>query len=1194
MKKMLVVLLVLLVGSLSACDMVGSFNDKDPDQNPIDQIRREITCDGFKDYIVVEGVCVPMGDLVSTQININGTETRVNQMNSVDLMNNFVADLSGSTGLAVVSRDQYEAGMPESEVELSGEENDDTENLIVKLNEDGFFEEVSFSDDNGLSVEITSNPLALEVFGEFTVVIFEVDLGYNDPNQEFTQKLYDSLYAGGIYLVHNETGKLFATKEVEFTEHNYSYFEDHSRVVNLTVTLNEPVIERYEKEVYDEFGMPVLDDDGNIVMELIENPILDSEGNPLIFTEGPIQTEFLETPLFDYYEVERLDDDGNPVLDEEGNPIYDLVEEPILDEDGNQIVDVQEVPMVDEDGNFVFVQEFEVELFIEEQLEIFVVEYSANITDNPLSQIAQKFVDKIMSEYYNWNYYRVNDYRIENHSFASNDSSIFFIEWTNGSDNTNNQILKKLYFDSEFEEIVIEDFLDITKAGFDECELIIDPQNNNIICKQWDSNLKFYSETNGLTTIPDSDTLQPISFPNGELYFFDQMETYVEELGYNTTTLYTIDENGGLEEHYIELGEREEVCYGECNFGINVDLFDIDGEAYGEYNYATITVPNGAAQIQSADLQIQSIGEFDSSRPECTDANGCWFDTQHEFLDIDGNVVMMVHNSDMFEIGEEVPPFKEQYLLNGTEVFEYQKEYSQIDKLCENEIGCPNNLNLVDQTINTNGLWLWDSVLVSQGDNLIQEIILDENSAAVYEYEKVVNGEFCEFETCSQWVQVYIFDELGNQISHHGRTINYNLDEQMPLRIEYHITDDTDVVFSSETCTNQWGCSTWHQMGDDYSYDIYYEQGEMMYHTVTFAETDMETVYTETLVNELCTDIDGCYSNQLIYQVVDNDGNVVYEFENSTHIEYGYKAPFKVTVNVNNVEIRYQKEGTEEDALCQQTECDVHTQLILIDGENQIELGWAYYQVENGEKLPFRVEVQASTYTGSIDEQVCMDANGCLMATDNYIIVDELGNEYQYEQEEWSNYLQVKFELGEAIPNNDHFEVTFLMTNEEYYMRRINVYDFIYNMHNVVVLDNNLYLIESQSWMQGDDNFILTFNEETNRYSVKYTNMYAVLEISEFNDGFIAINDDETAIIEFTYNNDLSTEDFYYFDVTNLTEGLQINGVNDLIVDYDGSIYFKGVDNFIQDITGSINELGEITIDTEVVEHVVVRVRPIN
>ena len=149
-------------------------------------------------------------------------------------------------------------------------------------------------------------------------------------------------------------------------------------------------------------------------------------------------------------------------------------------------------------------------------------------------------------------------------------------------------------------------------------------------------------------------------------------------------------------------------------------------------------------------------------------------------------------------------------------------------------------------------------------------------------------------------------------------------------------------------------------------------------------------------------------------------------------------------------------------------------------------------------------------------------------------------------------------------------------------------------MQNVVVLDENLYLIESQSWMQGDDNFILTFNEDTERYSVKYTNMYAVLEITEFADGYIAINDDETAIIQFTFNELASTEDFYSFDVTNITEGLLINGVNDLIVDYDGSIYFKGVDNFIQDITGSINELGEVVIDTEVVEVVVVRIRPIN
>ena len=256
MKKILLLgIMIIGVFALSACDLLGG----DDKEDIIDQIQGDLlSCEGSGDFIVVEGVCIPTGDLVSKEININGSETQINYLNTVELMDEFVADLSGSTGLAVVSRDIFEEGMLASEVPLAGEIDEDTENLIVKLNEEGFFELVSFSDDTGLDVEITSNPLALEVFGEFTVIIFEVDLGYDDPNMSFMDKINNSLYAGGIYLVHNETGKLFATKEIEYTEYNYIQNEDHSRMVNLTVTLNEPVIEMYQKDVLDEFGMPLI------------------------------------------------------------------------------------------------------------------------------------------------------------------------------------------------------------------------------------------------------------------------------------------------------------------------------------------------------------------------------------------------------------------------------------------------------------------------------------------------------------------------------------------------------------------------------------------------------------------------------------------------------------------------------------------------------------------------------------------------------------------------------------------------------------------------------------------------------------------------------------------------------------------------------------------------------------------------
>jgi sugar lactone lactonase YvrE len=180
------------------------------------------------------------------------------------------------------------------------------------------------------------------------------------------------------------------------------------------------------------------------------------------------------------------------------------------------------------------------------------------------------------------------------------------------------------------------------------------------------------------------------------------------------------------------------------------------------------------------------------------------------------------------------------------------------------------------------------------------------------------------------------------------------------------------------------------------------------------------------------------------------------------------------------------------------------------------------------------------------------------------------------------------------MPSDQEFTVTFEMTNIEYQKNRIFVYDFIWRLNDVIILDDNLFLIERDHWAQGEDNFVLTYNDETGRYSAKYTNISAVTEITNIENGYVAINDDETAIFSFTYNDTKSDENYYYFDVANLTEGLQINGVNDLIVDYDGSIYFKGVDNFIQDITGTISSDGVVSIDTEYVEREIIRVSPVN
>jgi hypothetical protein len=247
-----------------------------------------------------------------------------------------------------------------------------------------------------------------------------------------------------------------------------------------------------------------------------------------------------------------------------------------------------------------------------------------------------------------------------------------------------------------------------------------------------------------------------------------------------------------------------------------------------------------------------------------------------------------------------------------------------------------------------------------------------------------------------------------------------------------------------------------------------------------------------------------------------------------------------------------------------------------------------------GEDLVYRVILEDNTTISETNDMLCTYDEGCTIYTENFIVQDVDGNVFDTEFENWYTSVPVFFAKGEVIPSDSNFTATFELSNIEYLKERINIYDFMYNLNNVIILEDNLFLIERQQWSQGVDNFIITFDETTQNYSAKYTNISAVTEITEFNGGYIAINDDETAIINFVFNETVSSNDYYYFDVTDLTDGLSINGVNDLIVDYDGSIYFKGVDNFIQDITGSISDTGVVTIDVEIVEREVIRVRPIN
>ncbi len=1196
MKKIILfITLILAVTTLTACDL-GSPDDDPNGDNPYRRLFDG--CNGSGEYVIIEGVCYPMNDIVSDNIQITGTDARVQYNDAIELMDDFVADLSGSAGLAVIDRESYErqqsapqAAMAMEETEETG---DETENIIVKLTDEGFFEEVSFTDDNGFSVEVTANPLALEIYGDFTVVIFEVDHGYQDPNQDFNSKVWDSFWSGGIYLIHNETGKLFATREVIFNEDTWTETEYYNRDIVTMATLGQPVTETIMKEILDENGEPVLDENGDPTYEEIINELKDSEGNPIIFNEGPYMTEVVETPKVEYYEEPVLDENGEPVLDENGNAVYEVIEEPVLDENGNPIIESQEVPVLDENGNPVMMETFEVRFTVNETIEVVHTNYYAQIADTPLTALAERFIQKVMEEYYNWNYYRVNEYVLHDYNFTYSNEYVYYNEFTHNSDNTSSRIVKRMSFDSETEEIVIEDYMDLDLAGFDECAIFVDPINGTIICNPWDGNIKIFSSTHGLKTIADSEHLEAIVLPNGELYFMDNNSTWVEELGYNTVMLHTINVDGTMDSSYVELGESARFCGGDCHQYFNIQFTDVDEneDSWRKSRHMSFDFPNGSKYVESADATLITIGEYESSRPVCEDANGCWYNQETHILDADGKIIARNWHSGTYYPDDTPPSYVKTYTLDGSETVVNRREYSTEVKICDNtELGCTDDLHLRDKSVGNDGIWIWGRFLIEDGDNFIDNIEMNEDNTAIYEYTKTTDGTVCDNENgCTEWIPVYYYDD-EELIASNSTEYSVLDGEVMPLFIEYTKSDDTVITYRTETCNNA-GCSELVEINDEFHYWRYYENGEVMLASIDYAETDREVVLTNTEERELCTDVNGCHFNDITYIIEDADGNPLYTFENGLHVEYGFKAAYKVTVSIDECTVHYQNVWSEDDKLCDDTSCNEWFGVYKGDYNSHIASGDMAYSQD--ETIIDAIMLPSDATAVEITDKVCYDLNGCYMNTENFKFLLEDGTDVTYRYNEWHENIDVFFEYGDLLPLDNQFYVEYELSNIEYATYRMDSWEFREGLRNMVRLDDNLYLLEKNSWTEGEYNYILSFDESVDHYRVQYTNMTTVLEVTSFNDSYIAVNEDKTAILQFTYNDTMSDHNMYYFDEEDLTDGLEINGVNDLIVNYDGSIYFKGVDNFLNHITGSIDEFGVVNIDTEYSEPVIVRVRPIN
>lgn len=1213
MKRLsLFIVLGILVFTLLGCDQFLPNADIDPDPNPIDDPNNDpndfplkIVKDQFgscdEGMILMNDNCIDIDVLTDHHLNIRDeTIERISEGVS-ETLDDLVADLSNSTGLAVIPKEIFVQQQSYIDPSLSGlmrlnmvtlnETEDDTENVIVKLTEEGFFEEVSFSDSSGHEVTITSNPIVLEVYGPFTVVFFDVIDNWWDVSN-LHDRIWQSLQNGGIFIIHNETGKVFATTSTHYETFSESHVEYLDYEVHTTITVGEPVTYELEEPLYDEEGNPVIDENGNQVTGMVTYPLLDYDGNPVIITESILQTVLEEVSIFETVDILRVDEEGNAILDEEGNPIYDTETIPLLDEEGNPVKELTEVALLDEEGNPIYLDTYEMTFNISEEI-THTIEYRyAVVEPGPLHELARRFTEDAINEYYNWNYYRTNDYMIQHHQFAFVDEELYYLEGKDINDQME-YIIMKLSFDYETNELLLEEYLNTSKAGLNECELMIDPVSKNIICNQWDDNLIIFSDTIGLKTLEDTGGLYPVFLPNGEVFFTNQWDKYDETLGYHTKYLYTINDLGEIIGVPIELGEREFVCAGgTCIWPVELYTLNEEGErnTFPDINI-NVLFDIGESLIEEATMVVDSVVFEENPDNLCLIEEGCNYPISYSIYD--GEALIAHFTKYVFKNYLEPAPISEYiYLIDETTDIRYDDKYVTEQTFCDNEtLGCKDNFGLYDPNISSS-LNFYFQEIVGFNDSMLTHINVLEDNQGEYIYTADFEGEMCLDGPCTKQILAYVYDQAGEQIARAEQYITVGTGEQMPLYVAYQITEDTLLETYSDVC-NDTTCTWAYLFSDGTYYYIDYDYGDTIYSNITFAETDKTFVYQETRTRETCTEFHGCQGGSIIFTIKDGE-TVLYTFETETWIDYGDTLPFYVNLSLSDVEIEFQSVGSIVPRTCEETSCYKYISLYQKDGSNEIFIEATDIILQYGDLMIQSIYLsEQNVPIESTEPFKCMNPDGCYYYTKDAIFEDTLGN--RLNQEPFGEYFpgfEVVFDYLDPIPVGQSFTITFTITDFVYRYDRLSSYRALGD--EMVMLEEDVYLVHSNAWGDYKTATILRYLRDENRYIANASNMPRLSELTPLGNGYIGINNDKTAILYIEFDETLSHEGYMHYTITNLTEGLMLNVVNNIIIDYDGSIYFNAVDNQIQDITGTITPSGEVIIDTTYTEREVVRLRPIN
>jgi hypothetical protein len=184
--------------------------------------------------------------------------------------------------------------------------------------------------------------------------------------------------------------------------------------------------------------------------------------------------------------------------------------------------------------------------------------------------------------------------------------------------------------------------------------------------------------------------------------------------------------------------------------------------------------------------------------------------------------------------------------------------------------------------------------------------------------------------------------------------------------------------------SNSSGCDISFTTPDYMWYWIRFEYGEQIYDDIQFVGTDRTEIYEKTYVRETCSNLDGCNAEDVTYIINDDQGNLLYEFSQGIWISYGSKAPYLATLTLDDVNVIYQKTGSDVAQYCEETSCTENVSVFFeaTNGEQEY-MVYTPMRYSQGDQLinDFIVDATLATPFETSLNRLCGSVDGCYYST---------------------------------------------------------------------------------------------------------------------------------------------------------------------------------------------------------------------